>query len=36
MDILEMTDLELYEVGIKELTEQPGPTYTAKFPPPAV
>ena len=31
MDILEMTDLELYEVGIKELTEQLGPTYTAKF-----
>ena len=31
MDILEMTDLELYEVGIKELTEQLGPAYTAKF-----
>ena len=31
MDILEMTDLELYEVGIKELTEQLGSTYTAKF-----
>lgn len=31
MDILEMTDLELYEVGIKELTEQLGPTYTARF-----
>ena len=31
MDIVEMTDLELYEVGIKELTEQLGPTYTAKF-----
>ena len=26
-----MTDLELYEVGIKELTEQLGPAYTAKF-----
>ena len=31
MNILEMMDLELYEVGIKELTEQLGPTYTAKF-----
>ena len=31
MDILEMTDSELYEVGIKELTEQLGPAYTAKF-----
>ncbi|MYB92287.1 hypothetical protein F4054_22655 [Candidatus Poribacteria bacterium] len=31
MDILEMTNLELYEVGIKELTEQLGPAYTAKF-----
>ena len=31
MDILEMTDLELYEVGIKELTEQLGPAYTEKF-----
>ena len=31
MDILKMTDLELYEVGIKELTEQLGPAYTAKF-----
>lgn len=31
MDILEMTDLEIYEVGIKELTEQLGPAYTAKF-----
>lgn len=26
-----MTNLELYEVGIKELTEQLGPAYTAKF-----
>ena len=27
MDILEMTDLEIYELGIKELTEQLGPAY---------
>ena len=31
MDILEMTDFEIYELGTKELTEQLGPTYTAKF-----
>ncbi len=31
MDILEMTDLGLYEVGIKELTKQLGPAYTEKF-----
>lgn len=31
MDILEMTDIEIYELGIKELTEQLGPAYTKKF-----
>jgi len=31
MDILEMTDLEIYELGVKKLTEQMGPTYTAQF-----
>ena len=31
MDILEMTDLEIYELGIKELIEQIGPGYTEKF-----
>ncbi|MDE0324928.1 MAG: hypothetical protein OXN27_13525 [Candidatus Poribacteria bacterium] len=31
MDILEMTDLELYELGTKKLTEQMGTTYAAQF-----
>ena len=31
MDILEMTDLEIYELGIKELIEQIGPPYTERF-----
>lgn len=31
MDILEMTDLEIYELGIKELIEQIGPAYTKRF-----
>ena len=31
MDILEMTDLEIYELGINELIEQIGPTYTERF-----
>lgn len=31
MDILEMTDLEIYELGIKELIEQIGPVYTERF-----
>ena len=31
MDILEMTDLEIYELGVKELTEQMGTTYAARF-----
>ena len=31
MDILEMTDLEIYELGIKELIEQIGPAYTDRF-----
>lgn len=31
MDILEMTDLEIYELGIKELIEQIGPAYTERF-----
>ena len=31
MDILEMTDLEIYELGIKELTEQLGAAYTKRF-----
>ena len=30
MDILEMTDLEIYELGIKELMAQIGPTYTVE------
>ncbi len=31
MDVLKMTDLEIYELGIKELTEQLGVTYTKRF-----
>ena len=31
MDILEMTDLEIYDLGIKELIEQIGPAYTERF-----
>ena len=31
MNILEMTDLEIYELGTKKLTEQMGPTYTTQF-----
>ena len=31
MDILKMTDLEIYEMGLKELKAQLGPTYTAHF-----
>lgn len=31
MNILEMTDLEIYELGIKELIEQIGPVYTERF-----
>ena len=31
MNVLEMTDLEIYELGIKELTEQIGPAYTDRF-----
>ncbi len=31
MDILKMTDLEIYELGIKELIEQIGPANTERF-----
>ncbi len=31
MDILEMTDLEIYELGTKKLTEQMGAPYSTKF-----
>ena len=31
MNVLEMTDLEIYELGIKELTEQLGAAYTKRF-----
>ena len=31
MDVLEMTDIEIYQLGIKELTEQIGPAYTERF-----
>lgn len=31
MDLLEMTDLEIYELGVKKLTEQMGTTYAARF-----
>ena len=31
MDLLEMTDLEIYKLGVKKLTEQMGMAYTAKF-----
>ncbi len=32
MDILAMTDLEVYELGTKKLTEQMGPTYKDRCP----
>ena len=32
MDILEMTDPEIYELGTKKLTEQMGPTYKDRCP----
>ena len=31
MNILEMTDIEIYELGIKELIAQIGPAYTERF-----
>ncbi len=31
MDILEMTDLEIYELGTKELTEKMGTPYATQF-----
>lgn len=31
MNILEMTEGELYKVGVKELTLQMGSTYTEQF-----
>ena len=31
MDIFQMTDLESYELGIKELTKQLGTAYTTQF-----
>ena len=31
MDILKMTDIELYEMGLKELKAQLGPAYTSRF-----
>ena len=31
MDVLKMTDLEIYDLGIKELKEQIGPAYTERF-----
>ncbi len=31
MNVLEMTDLEIYELGIEKLTEEMGTTYTAQF-----
>ena len=31
MDILEMTDLEIYELGTKKITEQMGITYATQF-----
>lgn len=31
MDILKMADLEIYEMGLKELKAQLGPAYTARF-----
>ena len=31
MDVLNMTDLEIYKLGIKELTEQLGAAYTKRF-----
>ena len=31
MDVLKMTDLEIYGLGIKELMEQIGSAYTERF-----
>ena len=31
MNALEMTDIEIYELGVKKLTEQMGTTYAARF-----
>ena len=31
MDVLQMTDLEIYDLGVKELTEQLGPAYATQF-----
>ena len=31
MNVLEITDSELYEMGLKELKAQLGPAYTARF-----
>ena len=31
MNVLEMTDIEVYKLGIKELTEKIGPLYTEQF-----
>ena len=31
MDIIEMTDLEIYELGTKKITEQMGITYATQF-----
>ena len=31
MEILEMTDIEIYELGIKKLKEQMGTTYATQF-----
>ena len=31
MNVLEITDIEIYELGIKKLTEQMGTAYTARF-----
>lgn len=31
MNVLEMTDIELYEMGLKELKAQLEPAYTARF-----
>ena len=31
MNVLDMTDSELYEMGLKELKPQLGPAYTARF-----
>ena len=31
MDVLKMTDPEIYELGVEKLTEEMGTTYTAQF-----